>query len=142
MRHKERHDVKASMLRKAGLKVTPARIHVLQVFSNEKVPLSPRAVISRMHGEIDQVTVYRAIRAFQRAGIIRQIDLRHNHAHYELVDLSDHHHIVCTSCGTVADIEGCEVEEAYARMLRSVPAFSEIRQHSLEFYGVCKKCVR
>jgi Fe2+ or Zn2+ uptake regulation protein len=131
-----------SVLRKAGYKATPARLGVMRVMKNAKNPLSAQEVIERLSEDFDHATVYRTIKALKHSGIIKPIDLRHNHAHYEFTDLTDHHHLVCAACGRIEDIEGCDIEEMYKSILRAAGGFAEIRQHALEFFGTCKRCVR
>jgi Fur family ferric uptake transcriptional regulator len=128
------------ILRKAGYKATPSRLAVLSFMQKSKKPLSAQGIIERMDKNCDPVTVYRIIKNLALSGIIKQIDLRHNHAHYELVDQNDHHHLICTECGRMEDIAGCEIEEMHKTILRKTASFSEIQQHSLEFYGLCKGC--
>jgi Fur family ferric uptake transcriptional regulator len=129
------------ILRGAGLKATPSRAEILDFLNQTKNPLAAQEVIDAFAGKIDQATIYRMLKQFKHRGIIRQVDMRHNHAHYELArDNDDHHHLICTHCERVEDIEGCEVEEMYGAILRSHRRFASIGQHSLEFYGLCRQC--
>ena len=129
-------------LRKTGHKATPARLAILALFAKEKRPMSAQEIVDALPRGIDQATVYRTIRSFKAKGVIRQIDLRHNHAHYELADLAEHHHLVCIRCGRIEDVHHCGVEEIENKVIKSSKHFSEIRQHALEFYGICKNCAR
>lgn len=140
---KEKNGVQAGfrhMLRKCGSRATPARLLMLEALAQSKTPVSPQALIEKLDGAMDQATVYRIVAALKRAGLIRQIDLRHNHAHYELARTGEHHHLVCTRCGRIEDVEECEVAATHAAILRRSKHFAEITQHALEFYGICKKC--
>jgi Fur family ferric uptake transcriptional regulator len=128
------------ILRKAGLKATPTRLAILIVLRRSKNPLSAQEIIEKLGKGFDQTTVYRFMRKLKDIGIIRQIDLRQNHAHFEWFDLDDHHHLVCVHCGRIEDITGCGVEAMHKSILNTAKGFSEIRQHSLEFYGICKNC--
>lgn len=127
-------------LRKAGYKATPARLSVLSVMRRSRAPLSAQEVIERVGKSFDPATVYRTFKNLKESGIIRQIDLRHNHAHYEFAEAEDHHHLICTGCGKIEDSIGCEVEDTYRTIVRASKNFFEIRQHSLEFYGLCNSC--
>ena len=129
-----------TILRKSGHKATPSRIAILEIFKKSKKPLSAQEVIDILPRGTDQVTVYRTLKSFKEKGVIKQIDLRHNHAHYELVDLAEHHHLICLSCGKVEDVHRCGVEAVEASALKSSKHFAEIKQHALEFYGICKTC--
>ena len=131
-----------TVLRKAGLKATSARLAVCEILARAKTPLSPQEMIERAAGRMDQATVYRMVGTLAHAGIIRQVDLRHNHAHYELVGSGDHHHVVCIGCGRVEDISGCDLGAAEAAIRSSTRHFAEIHQHALEFYGLCIACAK
>jgi|SRR3989344_3195276 len=124
----------------AGQRVTPARIAVLSVLEKEKRPLSVEKIIQTIgEKDIDYVTAYRTITALKKAGLVRQIDFQHNHAHYELASLGDHHHVVCTKCDKVADVANCGIEKMEKVALQE-SGFREITDHSLEFFGICKQC--
>lgn len=128
------------MLRSAKQRVTPARLAVLAVLEKEKRPLSVEKVISII-GEknIDYVTAYRTITMLKKAGLVKQIDFQHNHAHYELATLGDHHHVVCVKCDRVADVANCGMEKMEKSALKE-SGFQKITQHALEFFGICKQC--
>lgn len=135
----EKTDFPAS-LRKAGYKATPQRLFLLRLLSMAKRPLSPQDIISKMKKEADPVTVYRILKDLKSAGFVRQIDFQHSHAHYELSDAEDHHHLICSKCGTSEDIEGCDVEDMGKSILRKSKHFGIIQRHSLEFFGICRNC--
>jgi Fur family ferric uptake transcriptional regulator len=130
------------LLRKSGYKATSSRIAILALFKKHKNPMSAQEIVDALPVDIDQATVYRTIRSFEKKGILRQIDLRHNHAHYELVDSIDHHHIICLQCGRIEDVEHQSVATMEKAILQNAKHFSEIRQHTLEFYGICKACAK
>ncbi|HUC02104.1 MAG TPA: Fur family transcriptional regulator [Candidatus Paceibacterota bacterium] len=130
------------VLRKSGFKATPSRLAILEVFRNSRRPLSAQGIIDLLPRGIDQATVYRTLRSLQEKGVIKQIDLRHNHAHYEIADLADHHHLVCLSCGKIENVEHHNVEAMERVILHNAKHFAEIKQHTLEFYGICKACAK
>lgn len=131
-----------TILRNSGHKATSSRIAILEIFKKSKKPLSAQEIIELLPRNADQVTVYRTLKSFKEKGVIKQIDLRHNHAHYELTDLAEHHHLICLKCGKVEDVDHCGVEAIESSVLRSSKHFAEIKQHALEFYGICKTCSR
>jgi Fe2+ or Zn2+ uptake regulation protein len=93
----------------------------------------------KLKKSLDEATVYRALEALASSGIIRRVDLGHSHAHYEF-EKSHHHHIVCTDCGVVEDIEVISVEKELEKMTGSSKQFKSIYSHNLEFFGSCKSC--
>jgi Fe2+ or Zn2+ uptake regulation protein len=121
-----------------NLKATPSRIRLLELFSKSKQPISMKEIIKEIGFKtIDEATIYRTLEVFKEKGLIRQIDFRKDHAYYELAN-SDHHHLVCNSCGRIEDFEGCK--ELINRVLRRSKQFSKVSQHSLELFGLCKQC--
>lgn len=144
MPKKEKKDDFRQLLRKSGHKVTPSRLAILAAFRKVKEPLSAQNIIDLLprDARIDQATVYRTLKSLKEKGIIRPIDLRHNHAHYELVDVVDHHHIICLRCGRIEKVEHHNVETMERTIMQNAKHFAEIKQHTLEFYGVCKTCAK
>lgn len=131
----------ASLLREAGLRATPGRLALLDVLHKETRPLAVHQIEKKMHGSVNQVTLYRALDALAASGIIARVNLEHDHAHFELVaGRSHHHHAVCSDCGAVEDIEvphGTGLEKLAAR---AATGFESISRYSLEFFGLCKRC--
>ncbi len=129
----------SSLLRKSGYKATPSRLAVLSVLEKSKRPLSAKDIIDSLR-DIDQATVYRIINALKVKGLIRQIDLRQNHAHYEIFREEEHHHLICIKCGIIEDVHDCGLDSMHGDILKHSKRFVEVRQHALEFYGICKNC--
>ncbi len=145
----------SEVLKNAGYKVTPARLGILEIFSKTKSPLDAENVYKQlkkgrvsMDGtrhdfakskNINEVTVYRTLTSFTESGILKRIDLRKNSVHFELAK-EHHHHIVCTKCDTVEDIENKELEKVLGKIVNKLSKFKRIKEHSLEFFGLCVKC--
>lgn len=130
------------LLRKGGYKVTPGRVAILEVLESSRKPLSVAQVLRKLPEKLNQTTIYRALEALAESGFVRKVNLRHAHTHYELViGMKHHHHIVCEHCGIVEDIENCNTQNLEQTALKKSQAFASIRSHSLEFFGICKKCM-
>lgn len=135
-----KHSTEAT-LRDRGLRATPARIALFTVLARTQKPQSITALQRALAKEhINSVTFYRMVEDFTDAGIVRPVDLRHGHTHYELVPSREHHHLICNTCGKVNDISGCLPENFTAKALKANPDFARVTDHSLELFGLCKKC--
>ena len=130
------------LLRKSGHKATPSRLAILDIFGKTRNPMSAQEIIEALPSDTDQATVYRTLKLLNEKGVIKQIDLRHNHAHYELANIAEHHHLICLRCGRIEDVEHCGVEAVQSTILKNSKHFAEIKQHTLEFYGLCKTCAK
>jgi Fur family ferric uptake transcriptional regulator len=130
----------AEELHAVGLKITKPRLAVLNCFSKDCEPQSAETVTQTLSRKgIDMVTVYRTLAAFEKAGILKRVDLRKGSVFYERAG-HHHHHVVCTGCGRTEQFEGCNVSAVGKSVLRMSKHFASIREHSLEFFGMCKKC--
>jgi Fur family ferric uptake transcriptional regulator len=131
----------AGLLKEAGLKATPGRLALLEHLRSQSKPMTIKEIHTGLKGQLDQVSIYRAVEALTEKGIVRRVDLRHPHAHYEMsMGRAHHHHIACSVCGRVEDVEDCETEGLEYRVLKASKQFANIQSHALEFYGVCKAC--
>jgi Fe2+ or Zn2+ uptake regulation protein len=108
-RKRPKNDPLRELLRKSGYRATPPRLAVLRMLRQAKRPLSAQNMAEHLP-DIDQATVYRTLKSLKEKGIVRGVDLRHNHAHYELAATSEHHHIICLRCGKIEDVPHSGVE--------------------------------
>ena len=130
------------VIQEAGLRTTPARIAILELFSEDCDPRSA----DQLHASLgrkapDLVTVYRTLESFVQAGILRRIDLQTGSTQYEPAG-HHHHHIVCTGCGAVESFEACGVSRLSQKVIQDSVKFKTIDSHALEFFGTCKICAR
>lgn len=131
----------AAMLRKSGHKATPGRLSLLELLATADHPLAIHEIVEAAQGSLNQATIYRALESLLEVGIVRRVDMQHAHAHYELAEgAKHHHHLICKHCGRVEDVEHCDVSAIEAAVLKKSKSFASIQTHSLEFFGLCKKC--
>lgn len=132
----------SDVLRERGLKSTPARTAILNILAAAKQPLTVEQIGKKIKkGTSDTVTLYRTVQRLTGVGLLRYIDFHHGHAHYEFNDPKrDHHHIICTACHAVEDFTGCDFSDVAKRVLSQTKNFRTIVEHSLELFGLCKKC--
>ena len=130
-----------ALLRVKGLKATPQRLALLAVLARTHRPLALHDIETAPETRgITQSTLYRAVKDCVSAGIVRPVDLRHTHAHYELVTGREQHHLICAACGTVEDFVSKVCTSLTRDALRASKAFADVRDHSIELYGTCKRC--
>ena len=129
-----------TIIHNIGLKATPNRIAILKTLIASKKPLTIQRLIMLLP-MTDQVTIYRTLESFVHFGVIRQVDFRHGHAHYEFVEKNDdHHHLVCTVCKKVEDFMDCTVTQLLKKIVKNSKSFTSINDHTLELFGVCSSC--
>ena len=134
----------STLLKENGLKITPTRIAILEIFKSLKIPLDAQAIWSSLKKDrtlkkTNEATVYRTLTSFEKNGILKQVNVRKESVYFEL-DTKHHHHIVCTNCDTVEDFENKEIEKALERIVSKASKFKNIKEHSVELFGLCRAC--
>ncbi|MBY0110950.1 transcriptional repressor [Patescibacteria group bacterium] len=130
----------AALLRDAGVRATPQRIRIVEILHARHRPLSIEALVSAGKGVFDMTTAYRAVETLWKSGVVRRIDLKQQHALYELAE-DHHHHAVCTSCGAIQDVSMC-ISPSLDEKVRRAVGFSRVDSHALEFFGICNACAK
>ena len=129
-----------TQLRAASLRVTRPRLAVLAALRDHP-HVDTDTVISLVRAELPTVshqTVYDVLRALSVAGVVRRIQPAGATARYEARVGDNHHHVVCRSCGAIADID-CLTDEAPCLSAASDEGFV-IDEAEVTFWGLCPHC--
>ncbi|WFR72537.1 Fur family transcriptional regulator [Prescottella defluvii] len=127
-------------LRGAGLRVTAPRVAVLNtVAANPHSDADEIATeVRRQLGSVSTQAIYDVLGACVRVGLLRRIEPAGSPARYETRTADNHHHLVCRSCGTVADVD-CVVGHAPCLEPSDNHGF-EIDEAEVVFWGLCADC--
>lgn len=124
----------------AGLKVTTPRLAVMTALAanpHADADTIFRAVERNLPSTSVQA-VYGVLGAFTAAGIIRRIEPAGSSALYERRIGDNHHHIVCSNCRKVSDVD-CAVGEAPC-LTPSDPHGFVVQMAEVTFWGLCPQC--
>ena len=130
----------AEVLRGAGLRVTAARVALLETVQ-EGDHLGVEAITAGVRDRVGHVSlqaVYEALHALTAAGLVRRIEPAGSPALFERRVGDNHHHLVCRSCGTVADVD-CAVGEAPCLTASDDHGFS-VDEAEVVYWGLCPRC--
>jgi Fur family transcriptional regulator, stress-responsive regulator len=130
----------AAELRGAGLRVTAARAALLETVRAGD-HLGVEAIAAGVRDRVGYVSlqaVYDALHALTAAGLIRRIEPADSPARFEGRVGDNHHHVVCRSCGIVADVD-CAVGEAPCLTASDDRGFS-IDEAEVVYWGLCPNC--
>lgn len=129
-------------LRRHSRKVTGPRQVILEVLRREGHPMSIKEIfVSLPAGECDLATVYRSMHLLENMAMVKRFDFGDGTARFELLREGDdghHHHLVCTQCSEVIEIEECFTRELEQK-IAARSGFKGVT-HKLEFFGVCPEC--
>lgn len=140
--HLEYNLYMGDVLKGKGLKVTKARLAILDLISKSKIPLTAESIseqLKKRNKNINKATVYRTLASFIEEKILKKVDFRKGFAFFELIQ-KHHHHIVCIRCDTIEDFENKKMEKVLGKIARNSSKFINIKDHSLELFGLCKNC--
>ena len=128
------------MLRGAALRVTRPRLAVLGAVHGRPHADTDsiiRAVRAEL-GEVSHQAVYDVLRALTTAGLLRRIQPAGSVARYETRVGDNHHHLVCRSCGTIADVD-CAVAVTPCLTASDDHGFT-IDEAEVVYWGTCPTC--
>ena len=128
------------MLRESALRVTSPRLAVLSVV-HEHPHADTESIIDLVRGELGTVSaqaVYDVLKALTGAGLVRRIQPQGSVARYGTRVGDNHHHVVCRSCGAIADVD-CAVGHAPCLTASADHGFS-IDEAEVVYWGRCAEC--
>lgn len=130
-----------SLLREAELRVTRPRVAVLTaVYEHPHADTDQLIGAARTDlGDVSHQAVYDVLRALTTAGLIRRIEPAGSVARYESRVGDNHHHIVCRSCGAIADVD-CAVGDTPCLTAADTQGFS-IDEAEVTYWGLCPDCL-
>jgi len=132
----------AEKLRRKSRRVTGPRRAILEILRGHPHPMSSKEIFGALpKGEGDLATVYRSLHLLEGMKMVKRYDLGDGVARFELLAEGDdghHHHLVCTRCAKVVEIDECFTRD----LEKSVAARNGFKSisHKLEFFGVCPGC--
>ena len=128
------------MLRGASLRITRPRVAVLAAVYDHP-HADTHSIIGLVRdelGNVSQQAVYDGLRTLTDAGLLRRIQPRGSVARYETRVGDNHHHVVCRSCGAMADVE-CAVGPAPCLNASEDHGFV-IDEAEVIYWGLCPEC--
>ncbi|MEP7180119.1 MAG: Fur family transcriptional regulator [Pseudonocardiales bacterium] len=128
------------LLRGAALRVTRPRVAVLSaVYGHPHADTDQIMGVAREDlGEVSHQAVYDVLRALTVAGLVRRIEPAGSVARYESRVGDNHHHIVCRSCGAIADVD-CAVGTTPCLTASNDQGFA-IDEAEVTYWGLCPGC--
>ena len=120
-----------------GYRVTPSRRAVIAAVLQQSNHFTVEELLQRCRGA-GRATVFRTVRLLSEMGVICRVLMEDGSLHYRVSQRGHHHHLVCTACGQVQDLDDCSVTDVVRELSRA--SGYEIEGHWLEFYGRCQSC--
>jgi Fur family transcriptional regulator, stress-responsive regulator len=128
------------LLRGAALRATRPRVAVLAAV-HDNPHADTKSIIGAVRedlGEVSQQAVYDVLEALTAAGLVRRIQPSRSVARYDPRVGDNHHHLVCRSCGAIADVD-CAVGSSACLTASDDHGFS-IDEAEVVYWGLCPEC--
>jgi Fur family transcriptional regulator, ferric uptake regulator len=140
----ERRDESAALAERLlgiGVRPTPQRMLVLETLAAEPHDATAQEIHARLRERGERVglaTVYRALSILSERDVVDELSHRVGETCYRLCSPGHHHHLVCSHCHRVEELEGCEIDAWFARASRAHDF--KAASHTVEVVGVCADC--
>ncbi|PYI67972.1 transcriptional repressor [Arthrobacter livingstonensis] len=128
------------MLRAAALRVTAPRVAVLEAVRSHPHADADTIIgaVRNVLGSVSKQAVYDVLAALSEAGLVRRIEPSGSPARFEVRVGDNHHHVICRSCGDIADVD-CAVGEAPCLHASNDHGFT-IDEAEVIYWGTCPDC--
>ncbi len=139
---REAQEIFHDHLRRVGLKQTGQRDIILSTFLDTRDHLSTDELYRLVKKKDDRIgftTVYRTLKLLSECGLASEVAFNDGVARYEhQYNRRNHHHMVCTECGSSVEFFSPEIERVEYEIGRK-HKYSTTR-HTFQIYGVCDQC--
>ena len=132
----------AELLEGRGVRATRQRVEILGELAREPDDVTAQALWRRLRGrrrsQIGLATVYRTLALLHEHGVIDSLSHHGGELCYRLCTGEHHHHLVCSNCHHVVEVEECGLDDWLAAVGRRhgfVPT-----DHTVEITGLCAGC--
>lgn len=129
-------------LRRRARRITAPRQAILDVLGQRRAPLTIREIFDALPpGDCDLATIYRSMHLLEGMGMVKRFEFGDGGSRFELLAEGDdghHHHLVCTRCSDIVELDECFPHELQER-IAARSGFKAVT-HRLEFFGVCPRC--
>jgi Fur family ferric uptake transcriptional regulator len=131
----------AQTLTGRGYKLTQPRRAVLKILAQSQASLSPAEIHARaqkIHRKTGLVTVYRTLEVLAACGAVKKVHQSNGCHSYAPASAGHAHHVVCEKCHTIAEFEGCDLNDLLEAVQRRTGF--KVQGHWLELSGLCPSC--
>ena len=123
-----------------GLTLTHQRQVLYEVMQTMPGHPSPEEVYARVKVSIPAIslaTVYKNIHLFVERGVLKEVSMHHGSLRVEL-NGHMHHHMVCSRCKAITDIE--EKDLGMLPALEALPGGFKVARYAIDVIGICAAC--
>jgi Fur family transcriptional regulator, ferric uptake regulator len=131
----------SELLVRRGVRVTPRRLEVLAELARERDDVTAQELWHRLRerdSETGLATVYRTLALLADTGVVDTMSHHGTELCYRLCTESHHHHLVCSSCHRVVEVEQCGLGNWLDTVTKQHGFVAT--DHRVEITGLCRAC--
>ena len=130
------------ILSENNVSITNPRILVLEALLDNKSPITVDELLTKLENQVAKSTLYRVLSDLKKINILQEFTNLENQSVVELLLDTDshHHHLFCSDCGEIIDVEMAnEFEEKLSKEIKRIEKKFNfiIEDHRLELFGKC-----
>ena len=128
------------LLKENNLKLTPARIAILELMQASHSPLNAEEVFKEVSKDTHTslATIYRTLAQLSELGLLMQDNSSDGSVYYQFAKESHSHYLTCSVCNTRIHLKSCPLGPLEKTIEKETGY--KITGHSLEFLGICPNC--
>ena len=129
------------LLARSGVRSTRQRLEVLGELARERDDVTAQGLWRRLRDRgstTGLATVYRTLALLSEKGVIDSLSHHGTELCFRLCTESHHHHLLCTTCHRVVEVEQCGID-GWVEEVASRHGFVAT-EHRIEIAGVCSTC--
>lgn len=126
-----------ALLEGEGHRLTSTRRAILRAIADAATPLTIEEIGDQVP-DIGRATVFRTVKLLHELGAICRVTLENHGIRYVVSTSSHHHHLVCSSCGSVQEFASPQLDQAIHEEAEALDF--ELSSHTVELYGTCSVC--
>lgn len=125
-----------------NVSITNPRVLVLEALLDNKSPITIDELLTKLENQVAKSTLYRVLSDLKKINILQEFTNLENQSVVELLLDTDshHHHLFCSDCGEIIDVEMAnEFEEKLSKEIKRIEKKFNfiIEDHRLELFGKC-----
>ena len=123
-----------------SLAATHQRQKIYEALVSRPGHYSPEEIYVQVKQDLPSIslaTVYKNLRTFVQAGMLRDASPHHGSWRVD-ANTSPHHHLVCTRCHSITDLDHDLLEPV--KLQGRLPSGFRLEKFNVEVHGVCKAC--
>ena len=123
-----------------GLAATYQRQVIYETVMSLSGHPSTEAIFEKVKERIPSIslaTVYKNVRTFLDSGVFQEVSFHHGSLRVE-ANRRPHHHLICTHCKSVTDLDADELEPV--QLKGQVPRGFQVQRFAVDVLGICESC--